>query len=500
MFKESKYRWIKHLDFIILDICILFVSYVLAYYIRHGTLADISKSLYMSVLFIILATDLVGILVLDIYKNVLKRGYYEELKANFKQIALIVSSSTLYLFVMKQATDFSRLTLFYMMGIYFVMGYVARLLLKKIVQKRVKEQPKERMLLVTEKALLKDVVQEMSKEEIRDYEIIGVALTDQGRITDEEVSIILRDNELINVSFIKEEAFIVAGRDELVEYVAHEWIDRILLYVEKKDEKIEELVSSFIEMGITLQMVVMHSVKGMSKYQSIEKVGRYVVVTNAIFHMSTIQIIAKRCIDILAGIVGCIITLVLTVLLGPIIYIQSPGPIFFKQERIGLNGKRFYIYKFRSMYMDAEKRKKELQKDNRVSNGMMFKLDWDPRIIGSKILSDGTHKKGIGNFIRDWSLDEFPQFYNVLKGDMSLVGTRPPTVDEWVKYEKHHRARLAMKPGITGLWQVSGRSNITDFEEVVKLDTQYITEWNMGMDLRILFKTVWVVFHRDGAM
>ena len=150
--------------------------------------------------------------------------------------------------------------------------------------------------------------------------------------------------------------------------------------------------------------------------------------------------------------------------------------------------------------MDAEERKKELMAQNRVKDGMMFKLDWDPRIIGSKMLPDGTTKKGIGNIIRDWSLDEFPQFINVLKGDMSVVGTRPPTVDEWEKYELHHRVRLAMKPGVTGMWQVSGRSNITDFEEVVKLDTQYISQWNLGLDIKIIFKTVAVVFKKEGSM
>lgn len=150
--------------------------------------------------------------------------------------------------------------------------------------------------------------------------------------------------------------------------------------------------------------------------------------------------------------------------------------------------------------MDAEERKKELMAQNRVKDGMMFKLDWDPRIIGSKMLPDGTTKKGIGNIIRDWSLDEFPQFINVLKGDMSVVGTRPPTVDEWEKYELHHRVRLAMKPGVTGMWQVSGRSNITDFEEVVKLDTQYISQWNLGLDIKIILKTVAVVFKKEGSM
>mgnify|MGYP002611175188 FL=1 len=109
-------------------------------------------------------------------------------------------------------------------------------------------------------------------------------------------------------------------------------------------------------------------------------------------------------------------------------------------------------------------------------------------------------KKGIGNFIRDWSIDEFPQFFNILKGDMSLVGTRPPTVDEWEKYELHHRARLAAKPGLTGMWQVSGRSNITDFEEVVELDREYISHWSMGLDFRILLKTIQVVFKKEGSM
>ena len=147
------------------------------------------------------------------------------------------------------------------------------------------------------------------------------------------------------------------------------------------------------------------------------------------------------------------------------------------------------------MYMDAEERKKELMSQNKIKDGLMFKMDFDPRIIGS----EKGPGKGIGNFIRKYSIDEFPQFINVLKGDMSLVGTRPPTVDEWEKYELHHRARLAVKPGITGMWQVSGRSSITDFEEVVKLDTKYIINWSFALDLKILFKTVGSVIKKDGA-
>lgn len=239
---------------------------------------------------------------------------------------------------------------------------------------------------------------------------------------------------------------------------------------------------------------------GRGKRQLVESVANYKVLTTSINYATEKQAFFKRTMDIVGGLVGCVLTAIIFVFVAPAIYIQSPGPIFFSQERVGKNGKKFKIYKFRSMYLDAEERKKELMAQNRVKDGMMFKLDFDTRVIGNMILPDGTHKTGIGNFLRVTSLDEFPQFYNVLKGDMSLVGTRPPTLDEWVKYELHHRTRLAIKPGITGMWQVSGRSKITDFEEIVKLDTQYLTEWSIGLDIKILLKTVLAVVKRDGSM
>jgi len=216
-------------------------------------------------------------------------------------------------------------------------------------------------------------------------------------------------------------------------------------------------------------------------------------------YASTSQLVAKRAMDILGGMVGCLITLLVTIFVAPAIYIASPGPIFFSQERIGRNGRKFKMYKFRSMYMDAEERKKELMAQNKVSDGMMFKMDFDPRIIGNKILPDGTKKTGIGQFIRKTSIDELPQFWNILKGDMSLVGTRPPTLDEWKKYEPHHRARMSFRPGLTGLWQVSGRSEITDFDEVVKLDVAYMDGWTIWRDIQILLKTIKVVVMKDGA-
>ena len=223
-------------------------------------------------------------------------------------------------------------------------------------------------------------------------------------------------------------------------------------------------------------------------------------VTSSENYANPSALLVKRGMDIVGGLVGCLFTLIIMIFVGPAIYIASPGPIFFSQERVGRNGRKFKMYKFRSMYIDAEERKKELAAQNKVGDGMMFKMDFDPRIIGNKVLPNGKKKTGIGQFIRKTSLDEFPQFFNILVGDMSLVGTRPPTLDEWEKYEPHHRARMSFRPGLTGLWQVSGRSNITDFEEVVKLDTQYIREWSVKGDVKIIFKTLTGVLRNDGAM
>ena len=249
----------------------------------------------------------------------------------------------------------------------------------------------------------------------------------------------------------------------------------------------DKMIKNFGIMGITIH-IKLARVADDSSNQIVEKLEGYTVLSTSINMVSAGQLIFKRTMDICGGLVGMLLTGIIFIFVAPIIYIKSPGPIFFKQVRIGKNGKKFNIYKFRSMYMDAEERKKELMAQNDIKDGMMFKMDNDPRII-----------KGIGNFIRDYSLDEFPQFWNVLIGDMSLVGTRPPTVDEWERYEMHHRSRLAFKPGLTGMWQVSGRSNITDFEEVVRLDTEYIKKWSPGLDIMILFKTVAVVLGKVGS-
>ena len=210
------------------------------------------------------------------------------------------------------------------------------------------------------------------------------------------------------------------------------------------------------------------------------------IVTMGTLELKLRDRVLKRAMDILGGLVGCIISIPIIAITAIPLKLESPGPLIFKQKRVGLNGRVFYIHKLRSMYMDAEERKKSLMAQNEM-NGLMFKMQDDPRITK------------VGKFIRKTSIDELPQFFDVLRGDMSLVGTRPPTLDEYKQYESHHKRRLSMKPGITGLWQVSGRSNIEDFEEVVRLDVKYIDNWSLWGDIKILFKTVYVVFAGRGA-
>ena len=282
--------------------------------------------------------------------------------------------------------------------------------------------------------------------------------------------------------------------------MCHEWVDEIFIFMNSDLDYPMELVEDFNQMGITTHVAIARTRSQEDPKQFVERIGGVVYMTKTMNYASARQLFLKRAIDIAGGLVGCLLMVLIMIVVGPIIYLSSPGPIFFAQERIGRNGRKFKMYKFRSMYMDAEERKKELMSQNKIGDGMMFKMDFDPRIIGNKILPDGTKKTGIGQFIRRTSLDEFPQFINVLKGDMSLVGTRPPTIDEWEKYESHHRARMAFRPGITGLWQVSGRSNITDFEEVVNLDTKYIDNWSIGQDLKIMLKTVKSILVNEGAM
>lgn len=483
MYRRVSHGWPQYLRFIVMDIICLQAAFIIAYIIRNGAVNPYADGRYVSLDMIFILADLVVVLLGGSFKDILKRGYYKEFIARLRHVALTIFVVLFYLFVTQEMEVYSRIIIGTMGLIYFILSYLCNVVWKLCVQKGVLTGKKNRMFFISTSQEIKGAIENIRHTQYATSRIVGLAILD----------IDMRGEEIMGTE-------VLIYREDIAEVLKREWIDEVFIILKDHSLCPDGLLEALSEMGITVHINMENTYPTFGQKQTVEHIGSSLMLTTSMTYVSARQACVKRIMDIAGGIVGCLFTLILCLIIGPIIFIKSPGPIFFSQVRIGRNGRKFNVYKFRSMYMDAEERKKELAEQNRVKDGMMFKLDWDPRIIGAKKLPDGTMKKGIGHFIRDWSIDEFPQFYNVLKGDMSLVGTRPPTEDEWEKYELHHRARLSAKPGITGLWQVSGRNNITDFEEVVKLDKQYISEWTIGLDIRILLQTVIAVVKRDGVV
>ena len=482
MYRRDTKGWLKHLDFMILDLIVLQISFVLAYVLWHGWINPYQFPIYVSMNAFLLMCDLVVIFFTEPFRNILKRGYYREMEAILQQAIFVELFAVLYLFAQKAGEEYSRMTMFLMGALYVVIGYITRILWKQVLKKI--QRPGKRSLLVV--CSVETVVKTLSNLRSNNYgayQFSGLVLVEEGFV----------GMEFGGVP-------VVAEAGDVSAYTQKHWVDEVFINLPEGDGLPRKLMDDFVEMGVTVHLNLSQVTHTAGRVQIVEKVGNYTVLTSSMNYATTKQAFLKRAMDIAGGLVGCLLCGLLMIFVAPAIYLSSPGPIFFAQERIGKNGKHFKMYKFRSMYMDAEERKKELMAQNKIGGGLMFKLDFDPRIIGNKILPDGTRKTGVGQFIRSTSIDEFPQFFNVLKGDMSLVGTRPPLISEFEAYQQHHRARMSVKPGITGMWQVSGRSEITDFEEVVRLDTKYINEWSIGLDIKILLQTVAAVLKREGSM
>ena len=483
MYRQKSKGWYKHKDFIFMDLCCIVIAFILADWFRHEAIINLyTDEIYRNTIIFIVLLDLCVSVVSESYKGVLKRGYYLEFNAVLKQTIIAELGTGLYLFSIDNGHNFSRIVLYLMGIIYTGLTYLTRILWKKHLKSKMAEEGEHSLYIVTNENSAEDVIRNVRENNYNLYDINGLVIID-------------KDMTGSWISGIP----VVAELKDASAYICQKWVDEVFINVDEDYPFPQELMDELLEMGMVVHRNLAKIKSMQGQRQMIETVGGYTVLTTSMNFATDRQAFAKRTLDIVGGLVGCILTGIIYIFIGPAIYISSPGPIFFSQVRIGQNGKPFKMYKFRSMYMDAEERKAELMAQNKMSDGRMFKLDFDPRVIGNKILPDGRKKTGVGEFIRKTSLDEFPQFWNVLKGDMSLVGTRPILQDELEQYELHHRARIATKPGITGMWQVSGRSNITDFEEVVRLDTEYITKWNFGLDIKILLQTVKTVWKREGT-
>ena len=471
MYKKENNSWLKHIDFVILDILCLQLAFILAYEIRVAKGIPYLNPLYENMAFVLVIFQLLVSFFGESFSGVLRRGFLIEMKCMIEHEICVMLLAVLYLFMSQQGVMYSRGAFTIMCTLYFFIAYAARIGWKKVIRSRkFAEGEKRSILIITTDAEAANVVKALRGDSYGTYHLAGVALLDKNKTG----SMIQR-------------VPVVAGADDVTAYIHKNWVDEVFFALPEHVDIPKKIMKDCNRMGVVTH-VQLAALNELGKNQVVEEIAGYMVLSSSINIVSSWQLLVKRLMDIAGGLVGCIFTGIIYIFIAPIMKVKSPGPVFFSQVRMGKNGKPFKIYKFRSMYMDAEERKKELMEKNNIKDGLMFKMDDDPRII-----------KGIGHFIRKTSLDEFPQFWNILKGDMSLVGTRPPTMDEWDKYELHHRRRLAIKPGLTGMWQASGRSEITDFEEVVELDTKYIEQWSIGLDIKILFKTVTVVFTGSGA-
>ena len=486
MKKKQKISWLKHFDFIVIDILSLQLSFIISYLFVRGAgnpYNTVSQQYQALLLFL---SQLIILLFTNSHSGILRRTRREEEIEVIKQTVKIILIAIIFMFIFHNTEVASRLQFGFTAVFYIVIDFIFRSLNKRRIRyfRRNNSDQLNKLVVFTSSQLVFEAERRLNKEErYIDFKIAKFVTLDK-KLPDhpERLGIPV---EIMN--------------QNTIEKLSHEWVDEA--FILQSDDIVfpTEIMNTLMSMGISVSytMSVMFDEKWSKP--DIRKLGEYTVITNSFRFVPAGQLAVKRLIDIIGGFIGCLFTGILCLFVAPAIKMADPGPVFFTQKRVGQNGRIFNMHKFRSMYMNAEERKAELMSQNQHDDGMMFKIEDDPRIIGSEKKDANGKPKGIGNFIRRTSIDEFPQFFDCLIGNLSLVGWRPCTLEEWTKYDVSHRIRASMKPGITGLWQVSGRSKITDFEQVVELDREYIENWSLLLDLKILIKTFGVVLRGEGA-
>ena len=413
----------------------------------------------------LMVVHVISYYVSDYSKNFKFRSVVEELIQTIKyELAFLLLAVVVFPLLEPALPYLSLYNLFWIVGVNTLFILVLNLFIRKI-WKVLSHQKKytQRILLVTTRARIERVLKQLSTYEYG-Y-VSAICIVDDGSFEYSNVEVVHLDN--------------------LVTYATRAVVDQVLINLPSEKFMVADFISQFEIMGlpVAVNIAVLDFVTNSEK--AIQHFGDSSVVNFSTTFYRSSDVALKRMMDIIGSLIGLVFCGIVSIFLVPLIK-KDGGPAIFAQDRVGRNGRVFKFYKFRSMIVDAEEIKKDLMSQNQMQGGM-FKIENDPRVTK------------IGHFIRKTSLDELPQFWNVLKGDMSLVGTRPPTLDEYMKYTPEQKRRLSFKPGITGLWQISGRSNITNFDDVVKLDVTYLDGWTIWKDIEILLKTIKVVFMKNGA-
>ncbi len=465
----------------IIDMLCIVITYCFATWLRYRNNNDWgNKTLHYMVCLVFLLFCVVYTFLADWNRDFITRGYILEFISVVRFMALMILVSMAAVYFLNWISILSRFVVGNFIWMNILLTYISRIIFKNALRKHISNDARvTRVVVVAEKELIEDTIKKLvSRSKGLGYKIVRAYYVEDENSSKTAGS----DNE----DWYVENVHVHRGIENLTSRLITDPFDEVFINTPSiPQSQIQDIIIGFEEMGITSHYNL--ELPDVSKaVTQVDDFLDYTVISYSMFKSSYKRLFIKRIVDIIGGIVGLILTGIITIFLAPAIKLDSPGPVFFSQVRIGKNGRRFKIYKFRSMYIDAEERKKELEARNEMK-GLMFKMENDPRVTK------------VGAFIRKTSLDEFPQFLNVLKGDMSLVGTRPPTEAEFKQYNEHYRRRLSMTPGLTGLWQISGRSDIEDFDEVVKLDLKYIDNWSLTEDFKILIMTVGVVLFGKGA-
>jgi len=455
MHKSNKFALANILQFS-LDISFLILTYFLAYFIA-GKLTTLYVMVHYLWILIIFIPIWVSVMALNRMYDKTTFYYPDRVLRSiiFASLFSGLGLGTMLFFVKETSTSRLFIGVFFLLCVFimclerFGFGLFYRLTNTN--------SNSPRMIIVSSEEDTPSIFKYLRKTHIR-YNIIGTVLVGGGNTTNSE--------------------FNLGNLENLGEILKSHVVDQVLFYMPNDYAGgVEKYVLLCERMGVTVN-VVLNPYDLQLSHVYISMLGPLPVLTFHTVIFNPVQQAIKRTMDIVGSLVGLVFTLVAAIIIVPAIKLDSPGPIIFKQQRVGRYGRIFNIYKFRTMCIDAEDKKKALLDMNEHKNGLMFKIKEDPRITQ------------VGAFLRKTSLDEVPQFFNVLKGDMSLVGTRPPTLDEVGQYDCEHWRRISIKPGLTGMWQVNGRSDIDDFEDVVALDTRYIDEWSVWLDVDILIKTI----------
>ncbi len=476
----------------------IIISFLIAYLSRFGwDPSDVAfRHLKDSTVFLYLLLSFLIVFTFYRYNPITaKRGILRHIKAAFlTNIFMAIIFSTI-VYTTHISDSIPRLFFGTFFSINFSISFSC-LFLIHLIKRQYLEHHTKKTLIITDSNSLEKAVYNIQKLNSEDCEIIGVSSLSnkqEGRFYKVKIHSLEKNSNTKRAMENHQQETNPLAHIELKElslsildYAKRHQVDLVIFSVNHiARKKIEHLIEAFSEMGID-SLITIDSFAIETLETKLEDFGTTNVIRLSPRLFTDGELLLKRLMDIAGALVGCFICLIFGLIVAPLIFLEDPGPIIFKQKRVGRNGKFFYIYKFRSMYQDAEAKLQTL-KDQNEMQGFMFKMKNDPRITK------------IGKILRKTSIDELPQFFNVLEGSMSLIGTRPPTVDEYNQYSAHHKRRISIKPGITGLWQVSGRSEITDFEEIVRLDCFYIDHWSITGDIKILLKTFAAVFTGKGS-